>query len=234
MGIHERKEREKESRREAIIDAAEKVFFKKGFTTATMDEVAELAELSKGTLYLYYKSKEDLMLALHLRGEEIMYQMFVKATTTGEPTLQLLSNLGEAYYEFFKTHRDYFRTFQFLNNPQFHKEASKEMLEVCHQHGMKIWDLVAGVVKQAIDEKLFEADIDPMQAAIILWSNGNGLMQQMEIGGQYHGRDYWLDLMHVDLEDTMRKAYQYIIEGMMRHDLKDKVKELVTFSRIRR
>ena len=35
---------------------------------ATMDEIAEAAELSKGTLYLYYSSKEDLYLAVMMRG----------------------------------------------------------------------------------------------------------------------------------------------------------------------
>ena len=60
MGIAERKEREKEHRRNTILDAAEEVFFSKGINLATMDEVAERAELSKGTLYLYFKNKEEL------------------------------------------------------------------------------------------------------------------------------------------------------------------------------
>ena len=60
MGIAERKEREKEQRRKAILDAAEKVFFEKGLKYSTMDDVAEEAELSKGTLYLYFKNKEEL------------------------------------------------------------------------------------------------------------------------------------------------------------------------------
>ena len=58
MGIQERKEREKLQRREDIIDAAEKVFFKKDLDSATMDDVANEAELSKGTLYIYFKSKK--------------------------------------------------------------------------------------------------------------------------------------------------------------------------------
>ena len=44
MGITERKEREKEHRKEEIIDAAQKVFFEKGLLLTTMDEIAEIAE----------------------------------------------------------------------------------------------------------------------------------------------------------------------------------------------
>jgi AcrR family transcriptional regulator len=225
MGITERKEREKEQRREAIIDAAEKVFFKKGFTSATMDEIADAAELSKGTLYLYYKSKEDLLLAIHLRGDELLLHLFEKATSTGEPTLKLISNLGEAYFDFFRTYPDYFRAFQFLESPQFHKQASEEMLTVCHERGMRVWKIVIDLMQRGIDEKLFEPDLDPFQASIILWSIGNALMRQMDSGSEY-----WKEKMHIDLVDTMRKAYQFVIQGMLRGDLKSKAKEMMNFS----
>ncbi|NJK86044.1 MAG: helix-turn-helix transcriptional regulator [Bacteroidales bacterium] len=79
MGISERKEREKEQRRSDIVDAAEKIFFKKGFEYATMDEIAEQAELSKGTLYLYFKSKEELLYAIHLRAMKIIKGLFESA-----------------------------------------------------------------------------------------------------------------------------------------------------------
>ena len=79
MGIQERREREKEQRRNEILDAAEKVFFSKGFNNATMDEVAETAELSKGTLYLYFKNKEDLYFAITQRSMTILRSMFQDA-----------------------------------------------------------------------------------------------------------------------------------------------------------
>ena len=75
MGIHERKQREKEQRREDIIAAARKVFSAKGFNSATMEEISSVAELSPGTLYLYFKNKEELHTSLsinilkHLGGE---------------------------------------------------------------------------------------------------------------------------------------------------------------------
>jgi TetR/AcrR family transcriptional regulator len=102
MGITERKEREKEARREVIISAAEKVFNEKGLVAATMDDIAEAAELSKGTLYLYYRSREDLYLAVTLRGMEVMCGLFQGAVSTGESPIKHIQNLGEAYYQFFR------------------------------------------------------------------------------------------------------------------------------------
>ena len=67
MGIQERKERERERRRQQIIVAAKRIFKDKGFGRATMEDIAKEAELSPGTLYLYFKNKEDLYASLSLR-----------------------------------------------------------------------------------------------------------------------------------------------------------------------
>ena len=210
MGIPERKEREKEARRLEILDAAEKVFFQKGLTQATMDEIATEAELAKSTLYLYYKSKEDLYLAVMMRGAELMYDLFHEAISTGEPTLKLIRNLGDAYYEYFKKHRNYFRMYYFFENEDLHKQVSDEMKGVCYNNDQKIWNLVVGLIRRAVDEGVFRSDVDPQQTAVILWANANGLMRQMD-----RMEPYWRDAMKINLEETMRKANAYVLQGMM-------------------
>ena len=67
MGVVERREREKNIRRKQILEAAEKVFAAKGFAGATMEDIAQQAELSPATFYLYFKNKEELYTHLNLR-----------------------------------------------------------------------------------------------------------------------------------------------------------------------
>ncbi len=71
MGISERKKREKESqqkRRQAeILDAAKRVFHRKGYSAATVDDIARSAELSPAALYLYFKNKDDIYVSLNLQ-----------------------------------------------------------------------------------------------------------------------------------------------------------------------
>lgn len=67
MVITSRKEREKEQRKEAILDAAMKVFKRKGYQATSMGEVAKEAEFSKGTLYSYFDSKFELFAELSNR-----------------------------------------------------------------------------------------------------------------------------------------------------------------------
>jgi AcrR family transcriptional regulator len=67
MGIKERKTREREMRRQQILVAAKRVFSQKGYEKSTMEDIAREAELSPGTLYLYFKSKDELYASLCLR-----------------------------------------------------------------------------------------------------------------------------------------------------------------------
>jgi AcrR family transcriptional regulator len=69
-----RKEREKEARREAILDAAVRLFARKGNYEPTLDDIAAEAELSKGTIYNYFKDKHYLFAALLLRCHERVQQ----------------------------------------------------------------------------------------------------------------------------------------------------------------
>ncbi len=86
MGIPERRERERNERREAILAGATRVFAEKGVSLATMEDIARESELSKGALYLYFKSKDELFLAigqdalreLSERFEEVQRQAFAK------------------------------------------------------------------------------------------------------------------------------------------------------------
>jgi AcrR family transcriptional regulator len=210
MGIKERKVREKEARREEIIDAAESVFFEKGLAPATMDEIAEAAELSKGTLYLYYPSKEDLFLAVCLRGTHIMEAMFERAISTGEPTILLIRNLGDAYFEYFMKHRNYFRTMYVFENPSLHNQVSKEMFDLCVEADKKIWGLVIGTIKRAIDEGMFRKDLDPMETGVILWSNEHGILRLID-----RQETYWREQMGIDLEGTLRRSSRFLMESMM-------------------
>ena len=67
MGIQERKQRERERRRQQIIVAAKRVFCQNGYSKSTMEDIAREAELSPGTLYLYFKNKDELYASLSLR-----------------------------------------------------------------------------------------------------------------------------------------------------------------------
>jgi TetR/AcrR family transcriptional regulator, repressor of fatR-cypB operon len=74
-----RKELEKQQRRREILDAATTIFVQKGYHNTTLDEVAQLAEFGKGTLYNYFQSKEDLFRAILEYQSEQMQTITMRA-----------------------------------------------------------------------------------------------------------------------------------------------------------
>lgn len=226
MGIQERKEREKGQRREEILDAAQRVFFEKGLQAAMMDEIAESAELSKGTLYLYFKSKEDLYLAVMIRGIETLHSMFEQTISQPKPTVELLSDLGKTYYEFFQNHRNYFRMLYFFQNPLFHKQVSEEMMGVCSQENQRIWKLVIGLIERGIQEKVLRPELVPEETAVSLWSNSNAIM--FRIDTQY---EYFKQMMNVDLEQVLVKSNALLLESIMTNEARHTYRSIIELKR---
>ncbi|MDX9785967.1 MAG: TetR/AcrR family transcriptional regulator [Desulfobacterales bacterium] len=100
MGIHERKKREKEHRRQQIMVAAKKLFAAKGFSRATIEEIATEAELSPGTLYLYFKNKDELFAALSIKILKYLIARLEKLCSETElsPDLRLIA-LKDVLYD---------------------------------------------------------------------------------------------------------------------------------------
>src|SRR5208337_1086555 len=63
MGVIERRKRERDARRELAIDAALTIYEEDGYHAITMEKIAERSELSRAALYLYFKSKDEILIS---------------------------------------------------------------------------------------------------------------------------------------------------------------------------
>ena len=183
MGIAERREREKEQRRNDIIDAAEQVFFSKDFENASMDDIAKEAELSKGTLYLYFKNKEDLYLALHSRGHALLLSMFEKAIKKPETGIDKVRAIGEAYYQFYKKYPKYFHALIYFESRDIDFSDENSAAMICMKEGDKLMDILIESIKKGIKDSSIRSDIDPEKTALALWGMSTGVIQIMALKG---------------------------------------------------
>jgi AcrR family transcriptional regulator len=89
---------EKEERRNAILDAAERLFIRHPDRLANVAEVASAAKLAKGTVYLYFTSKEEMLLALHGRHLHVFFQKLFARLQSAQPlTIDDMLRLTNAY-----------------------------------------------------------------------------------------------------------------------------------------
>ncbi|MGD0038301.1 MAG: TetR/AcrR family transcriptional regulator [Bacteroidota bacterium] len=210
MSIIERKEREKEHRKEEILDAAQKVFFEKELATATMDEIAETAELSKGTLYLYYKSKEDMYLGVLMRGMEELHIEYERIGLSDISTVEKMVKLEKAYVDYFYKNRKFFRMTNFLQSPHFHKQVSNEMKQSCDAEGQKVWNVIDRVLQRGVEEGVLRPDINPIELGVIIWSNMTSLLSRIDNEGES-----WKKRFNIDLEHTLKISNKLLFESIL-------------------
>jgi len=90
----------KDQRRDAIIEVAREVFFEEGYAAASMSSIAARLGGSKGTLYNYFRSKEDLFAAqVHKDCDRFAEAAFAPLETDRRPIAEVLTQLGERYLE---------------------------------------------------------------------------------------------------------------------------------------
>ena len=183
MGVQERREREKQRRRSEIIDAAERVFFAKGYIQATMDEVAQEAELSKGAIYLYFRSKEELYLAITQRGLAVLEGLFAAVMAEKRQGIELIRGIGEAYVAFSERHPDYFNAQVYYEAQGVQLNQTDPHARACMERGQEVLSHVVEAIQVGVRDGTIRSDIDPVEVAIQLWGTTMGLIQL------YHKRD---------------------------------------------
>ena len=206
MGIQERKEREKERRRQQIIVAAKRVFSEKGFNKATMEDIAHEAELSPGTLYLYFKNKEELYASLSLRILQYLHIRVEHVNKEDLPPEQKMDALVEAMYDVYA-----FDPLILIN--MFHLQSSETLKNLSPKLMAEIEDLsrksigaIALIFEQGIDSDLF-IDRHPVALADIFWALFSGVILWTTSKKIFNEeKDY--------LKDTLKIAFEVFSRGI--------------------
>ena len=108
-GYKRRREREKEQRRQNILKVAKRLFVEKGFKSVTVANIAEKAELSKGAIYLYFSSKEEIYAQILLTDIERFHKELSQIFNGGKSAADILLNFANAYINIFLKEREQFR-----------------------------------------------------------------------------------------------------------------------------
>ncbi|MCX6148160.1 MAG: TetR/AcrR family transcriptional regulator [Candidatus Kapabacteria bacterium] len=180
MGISERKLREKESRKNNILDSAEKLFFSKGYRDTTMDDIASSAELSKGTLYLYFKSKDEVYFGIALRAIVKLSSMFRVAFISSNFGFIKLNEIGRAHYKFMMEYSDYHKVLSSLSSIDIDLTIASDILM---QIGINN-DLIAKTMTDSIligmQDGSIRPDINAEKLCYLLQAESNGVFDMIQ------------------------------------------------------
>jgi AcrR family transcriptional regulator len=114
MGTRERRQREADTRKREIQEAARRLFWKNGYAGTSIPQIAKEAELAPGTIYLYFPSKEALYVELLMEGYQILHdRLTVEAHRRVRPEEQA-SRLLDVFLDFAREYPEYYEIIFFL------------------------------------------------------------------------------------------------------------------------
>ncbi|MFA5182803.1 MAG: TetR/AcrR family transcriptional regulator [Syntrophales bacterium] len=176
MGLEERRKREKENRKNAILKAARKLFFDKGFKDVTVESIAKKAELSKGSVYLYFKSKEDIYTQILLSDIDKFHKVMANLIQEGQSSSTMLMSLANIYADFFMNDRELFRIMMNYMLNTDHMNLPEEIDHLIVKATNKTVDVIEEIFMIGVRSGEFPPYIDLRQKRNAIWGLLNGII----------------------------------------------------------
>ena len=162
-------------RRAEILRVARDVFLRKGYTATSMDEVAEAAGLSVGTLYLYFRNKPTLYMSLLEVALEKQEKAVRGVVSKGRTASQRIIRLADAYVDFFLREPEYFQALIFLQHGDLRIPESEDLARKLAERRTSILGLLVGLIQIGIDNGELRR-VDPTDTALLLYGLWNGII----------------------------------------------------------
>lgn len=170
MGTAERKVKEKEELKALILKAAKRLFATQGMEQTTMRSIAREIEYSVGTVYLYYKDKNEILYDLHGQGFAKLSEEMRALFSVSEP-MERLKALGRTYMKFALENTQ-------MYDLMFNMKAPMDFIKLQEvqtwQEGHSSFDALRKTVKDCMDVGYFKGHaLEPLSFAI--WSTVHGM-----------------------------------------------------------
>jgi AcrR family transcriptional regulator len=202
-----RRIRERDARREVILKTARGLFLKNGIAGTTMEDIARACELAKGTLYLYFRSKDEVAFAVLVRATDELLTAMRASLKPSLPAVDQLTRLAVEYSRFYAAQPESFRYMFMVPHESYAGRVSAELVEQWGATGREALGIVAGLLRQAVSEGDLSV-ANPESTAVALWSAITGVIA---IPSQEVRRPFLGD---VNVEQLVIETVQSILRGL--------------------
>ncbi len=200
MGVKERRDRERQELKHAILEAARGIAAAEGWQAVTIRKVAERIEYSPPTIYEYFSSKEAIL------GEEMRegFRLLLADLRAGleahaDPQERLWA-MGRAYWDFVWKHPELYQVISGLGGCAFCAEGEPEELNQ-KAEGEKVMTLFRDVLQAVLPARSTD---ELTSKVLILWSLFHGFIALIMSGRiPMDAREQALDLAHQTVDDLL-------------------------------
>jgi AcrR family transcriptional regulator len=204
--IARRQEMERQERRERILAAARKVFFKKGFLSATIRDIALEAALSPGLIYHYFDGKDHVYGAICEEAFHILIADLEKPELIRGTIMESLAAVARSYVAFYRNHGEYFDIISFRDMGFKKVDLSPEIRERLNHLSLRALEPIRRLVERGMEQGVIRAVENPWEMALALWAPIEGLLF-------IHKRGY-LDNFSLDLDRLVEMELVAVLDGI--------------------
>ncbi|MGZ5473447.1 MAG: TetR/AcrR family transcriptional regulator [Thermoanaerobaculia bacterium] len=156
-----------EFRIQSIQEATMRVISRKGMAAATVQEIADEAGVAKGTIYLYFRDRDEL---IEKTFDGAMAQLMARIDAVIDQDLpfeQKIRAIVGAQLGFFSDHREFFRLYLTLRMPEGPQPRQRRRKQTCHPQYRVRAQKLAAVLKQAMERGEIR-EVDPYRLALFI------------------------------------------------------------------
>lgn len=209
MGIQERKDREKTMRRQQIQNAAKELFILKGFHSTTVEEIAQKAELSPATIYLYFKNKDELYANLNIISMQYLFDRIENICKNKRLSCESkIIKIKDAMYDTFRYDPLILRNIFHIQLEDALPCLSKELLDQVNDISWKVLTMISNVYEEGVRQGKFRGGLGIAHADVI-WSTFTGLVIWEEAKRKIDPRKDFL-------KATLDRAFDIFCRGIIK------------------
>lgn len=205
MGIQERKEREKKRRRKAILNAAKTIITRNGVEGMSMNQVADLTELNKATLYSYFSNKDDLIDAVVYDGLVILEKEFRKSDEDSASGLEKVLNLTRTTFDFYRDNPVYFYALNHQERRGPGAERETPSSAKGNEVASRIFGRIRENVERGIEDGTIRREIDINRLSVLFFAYTYGVMHTV-----LAKEDVYVDVLGLNPEEVERSALEFL------------------------
>jgi len=195
VGIPERRERERSERRDSILQAAVQVYMEEGYHATTMEKIAETAELSRATLYLYFKTKDEIFVQAIIRQSEflagLLEGLYLRRKEIGE---DLLRELWDSFKTFYSMDPSIINVTLYFHQSQMLRSLPDSLRLDLDRSGSLNYSWMCKIMAYGIRKGLFRKCNEKTLAEFI-WTSFLGIVHlensKMAMGRKTHLQETW-------------------------------------------
>lgn len=161
-----------EMRRQQILAAANLVLIEVGIEAFTIDQVAERANIAKGTVYKYFKSRDEILAEISVKAVSLLMESFKSRSANHTHSVEKLKAICWASYRYYQTHATYSELLAHIERPDFNIDIH-EYVKI----SQSIQDFCEDIIVEGQQKGEINPSLNPQLLVRVVWATSTGVIQ---------------------------------------------------------